>query len=114
MAKANRTEVLNAIDRASLMAREGKNNLIRMSFEQDKLSISSYAEMGDVLEEVNVSLTGDPLEIAFNAKYLSDVIRNVTDEELCMKFNSNVSPCVFCPTEGDQYLYLILPVRVFQ
>ena len=114
MAKANRTEVLNAIDRASLMAREGKNNLIRMSFEQDKLSISSYAEMGDVLEEVHVSLTGDPLEIAFNAKYLSDVIRNVTDEELCMKFNSNVSPCVFCPTEGDQYLYLILPVRVFQ
>ncbi len=114
MAKANRLEVQNAIDRASLMAREGKNNLIRMSFESQKLTISSNAELGDVLEEMNAALTGDPLEIAFNAKYISDVIRNITDDELCMKFNSNVSPCVFCPVEGDQFLYLILPVRVFQ
>ena len=57
---------------------------------------------------------GDPIEIAFNAKYITDVIRNVTDNELCMKFNTNVSPCVFTPVEGDGFLYLILPVRVFQ
>ena len=107
-------QVQNAIDRASLMAREGKNNLIRMSFSENGLSITSNAELGDVLEEMDATLTGDPIEIAFNAKYITDVIRNITDSDLCMKFNSNVSPCVVCPTEGDQYLYLILPVRVFQ
>ena len=47
------------------------------------------------------------------AKYITDVIRNITDDELCMRFNSNVSPCVVCPPDGDHYLYLILPVRVF-
>ena len=104
----------NAIDRASLMAREGKNNLIRMSFNKECLTITSNAELGDVLEEMDASLQGDPIEIAFNAKYITDVIRNITDSELCMKFNSNVSPCVVCPQDGDQYLYLILPVRVFQ
>ena len=113
-ARANRSDVQNAIDRASLMAREGKNNLIRMSLNEERLAITSNAEMGDVHEEMDVKLQGDPLEIAFNAKYITDVIRNVTDSELCMKFNSNVSPCIFCPADGDQYLYLILPVRVFQ
>jgi len=48
-----------------------------------------------------------------NARYLSDVIRNISEDELCMRFNSNVSPCVICPPEGDQYVYLVLPVRVF-
>ena len=67
-----------------------------------------------VLEEMEASLQGDPIEIAFNAKYITDVIRNINDSDLCMKFNSNVSPCVVVPQEGDQYLYLILPVRVFQ
>lgn len=114
MAKANRSDVQNAIDRASLMAREGKNNLVRLSFDHQRLAITSNAELGDVLEEMDATLSGDPLEIAFNAKYITDVIRNITDDELCMKFNSNVSPCVFAPVEGDQFLYLILPVRVFQ
>lgn len=113
-AKADRVQVQNAIDRASLMAREGKNNLIRMSFSQGSLCITSNAELGDVLEEMDASLQGDPIDIAFNAKYITDVIRNISDDELCMKFNSNVSPCVVSPQAGDQFLYLILPVRVFQ
>ncbi len=49
VAKADRVGVQNAIDRASLMAREGKNNLIRMAFSGSTLSITSNAELGDVL-----------------------------------------------------------------
>lgn len=113
-ARADRTSVQNAIDRASLMAREGKNNLIRLSFTEGNLAISSNAELGDVLEEMDAQLDGDPIEIAFNAKYITDVIRNINDNELFMQFNSNVSPCVVTPIEGEGFLYLILPVRVFQ
>ena len=113
-AKADRLSVQNAIDRASLMAREGKNNLIKMSFQPDVLRISSNAELGNVEEEMEASLIGDPIDIAFNARYIADIIRNVTEDDLCMKFNTNVSPCVVTPQNGDEYLYLILPVRVFQ
>ena len=113
-AKANKAGVQEAIERASLMAREGKNNLIKMSIRQDSLTISSNAELGDIVEEMDAALNGEDVDIAFNAKYIMDVIRNVDDEDLMMKFNSNVSPCVVVPREGDEYLYLILPVRVFQ
>ncbi|MBQ2642128.1 MAG: DNA polymerase III subunit beta [Clostridia bacterium] len=113
-ALVNRTEMQNAIDRASLMAREGKNNLIRMTFDQDTLTINSNAELGDVHEEMSALIQGSRIEIAFNAKYISDVMRSVQDDELCMCFNSSVSPCVVVPREGDAYLYLILPVRIFQ
>ena len=113
-AKANRASVQDAIDRASLMAREGKNNLVRMSFHGDTLKITSNAELGDVEEEMDASLNGEDIDIAFNARYITDVIRNVTDENLCMKFNSNISPCVVVPENGDDFIYLILPVRTFQ
>ena len=113
-ALADKSSVQDAIERASLMAREGKNNLIKMSFRDDILKISSNAELGDVEEEMEASLNGEPIDIAFNARYITDVIRNVPDDQLCMKFNSSVSPCVVVPQKGDDYLYLILPVRVFQ
>lgn len=112
-ARVSRHELQDAIDRASLMAREGKNNLVRLGFTEEKLTIASNAEMGDVYEEMGARLMGDPIEIAFNAKYLSDVIRNIAEDELCMKFNTAVSPCIFCPVKGDGFVYLLLPVRVF-
>ncbi len=111
--QANRNTLANAIERASLMAREGKNNLIRMHIDGDSLVITSNAELGDVEEDLNILLEGKSLDIAFNARYISDVIKNIGDDEISMRFNSNVSPCVICPPEGDQYIYLVLPVRVF-
>lgn len=114
LVKVSRVSLQDAIDRASLMAREGKNNLIRIHVSQGNMQISSNAEMGDAVEDIACELQGEPIEIAFNAKYISDVIRNITDDSMCMRFNSNVSPCVVCPPEGDDYLYLILPVRIFQ
>ena len=110
----DKASVLDAIERASLMAREGKNNLVKMSFRENSLKITSNAELGDVEEETEASLNGEVIDIAFNARYLIDVIRNVPDDSLCMKFNSSVSPCVVVPQNGSDYLYLILPVRVFQ
>lgn len=108
-----RDELLHAIDRASLMAKEGRNNLIRMRVRQDNLRITSMSELGDVLEEMDAHLEGEDIEIAFNARYILDVIRNVDDECCTLCMNTNVSPCVISPINGDDYLYLVLPVRVY-
>ena len=107
-----RAELMDAIDRASLMAREGKNNLIRMNAENDQLKITSMSEFGDVLEEMDIHLEGEAIDIAFNARYISDVIRNIDDECCMLSMNTNVSPCVISPVSGDDYLFLVLPVRV--
>ncbi|MDL2206230.1 DNA polymerase III subunit beta [Eubacteriales bacterium OttesenSCG-928-N13] len=106
-------DVLNmCVERASLMAREGKNNLIRMQIEDNSIIITANAESGDAYEEMEAEIEGEGLSIAFNVKYVSDVMKVVTDDEIYMCFNSGVSPCLIKPVEGDAFLYLVLPVRV--
>ena len=102
-----------ALDRASLMAREGKNNLVKLHIENGTLLITSNAELGDVREEIPIDFQGKDLDIAFNVRYITDTLRAIEDENIVLKFNSNVSPCVLCPTFGDKFIYLALPVRVF-
>ncbi|MBO4836700.1 MAG: DNA polymerase III subunit beta [Clostridia bacterium] len=109
-----RDDFISAIDRASLIAREGKTNLVRLSLTQNQMTITANADMGSVKEEIPVSYTDHEFKIAFNARYLYDVIRNVFTDEMCMRFNSNVSPCIIAPPEGDMFTYLVLPVRVME
>ena len=110
--KLRRDDFISAIERASLMAREGKNNLLRLALTDSEMTITANAERGTVLEKIPVSYSQEAFKIAFNARYLFDVIRNVDTEEMCMRFNSSVSPCTIAPVEGDQFIYLVLPVRV--
>ena len=110
--KLRREDFIGAIERASLMAREGKNNLLRLSLTDSEMTITANAERGTALEKIPVSYSEQEFRIAFNARYLFDVIRNVYTEEMCMRFNSSVSPCTIAPIEGDQFIYLVLPVRV--
>lgn len=110
--RVNREELLSCVERASLMAREGKNNLILMKIEEGVMVITANSESGDAYEEIAVTTEGQPLNIAFNVKYVSDVLRVLDDEEIYLRFISGVSPCLICPVEGDAFLYLVLPVRV--
>lgn len=110
--KLRRDDFIGAIERASLMAREGKNNLLRLAITGNEMTITANAERGAALERIPVDYTQDDFRIAFNARYLSDVIRNVDTDEICMRFNSEVSPCIIAPVSGNQYTYLVLPVRV--
>lgn len=111
--RLNRTELLNSIDRASLMAREDKSNLVKMEFARETLHISANSEMGRLNEEIQVALTGAEIKIAFNAKYFTDVLKALEDEELYLDMNNSISPCVVKPVQGDSFYYLILPMRIF-
>jgi len=108
----NRTELLNSIERASLLAKEGKNNLIKLSVFRDKIIITSRSEEGNVKEEVFIEKVGDDLDIGFNSKYILDVLKAVNEESIAMEFNTSVSPCLIKPLEGQAFEYLVLPVRI--
>ncbi len=110
--KADRLLLAFAIQRASLIAREGSNNLLRLKIEDQALTISANAEVGTAMEQIPIDFDGSPLSIAFNAAYLNDVIKNIETPDLSLRFNTNVSPCVVSPVNSNQYTYLILPVRV--
>ena len=99
------------IDRASLMAREGSNNLIMLRIAEGRMYIESQSQIGDVHEEMDVEQTGGDLNIAFNVKYLTDVVRSVDAEELEICLNNGVSPCIMTPRDDPNYIHLVLPVR---
>ncbi len=103
----------DAVERASLLAREGRNNLIKLNISEHILVISANGDRGNTTEEVELSnMEGKALTIAFNAKYLLDILHVVRDEYIYLDFISDRSPCVIKPVQGDAYLYIVLPVRV--
>ena len=99
------------LDRASLMAREGSNNLIMLRLTEGRMFIESQSQLGDVHEEMDVEQTGGDLNIAFNVKYLTDVVRSIDTEEIEFSLNTSVQPCVITPRGDMNYLHLVLPVR---
>jgi len=105
-------ELLTITDRAQLIAREG-NNSILMHFEGSTLTVSAESFVGRSEDTMEVSIVGDPIDIAFNPKYVINILRSVTDETVYLEFNSPNSPCVIRPVQGDAYLYLIVPMRVY-
>ena len=103
----------SSMERASLIAREGKNNLIRLNIQDQKMLITSNSEVGQVYEEVPILLEGEELEIAFNARYFMEMLKVIDDPEICLDFTTNVSPCVVRPINDHHYTHLLLPVRIY-
>ncbi len=106
----DRQELLLGTERTALMARVGKNNLIKMDFEGDKVILTSNAEdVGTARDMVPIQKTGDDIRIAFNSKFVIDVLRALKADKITMDFTNQVGPMTI---EGEGYTYLILPVRV--
>ncbi len=108
----NKEQLENALERASLLSRIDKNNLVKFDITDKVMVLSSKSELGDIKENITISLTGNDLTIAFNARYFSEALRVVNNEFLKLSFTSTVAPCIITPNEGDEFLYLILPVRI--
>jgi len=108
----SKDQLADALERASLLSRIDKNNLVKFDITDKVMMLSSRSELGDIKENITISLNGNDLTIAFNARYFSEALRVTNDEFLKLSFTSPVAPCVITPNEGDEFLYLILPVRI--
>lgn len=99
------------VDRAALIAREGNNNLLLLRIAGGELVIEAHSQIGDVHEELEVEQQGADLNIAFNVKYLTDVVRYIDAEQIEINLNSPITPCIITPVNDANYLHLVLPVR---
>ncbi len=108
----NKEQFEDALDRASLLSKIGQGNCVKFEVKEKNLCITSNSELGNVKENVPVNTSGKELLIAFNARYFIENLRANSDEFVKICFNSPASPCVIVPVEGDEFLYLILPVRM--
>ena len=89
-----------------------KNKLVKFTIKNDLLDITSTSEEGAVKVDIIMDKTGGDLEIGFNSNYMMDALKAIEDEQIKMRFNTAVTPCVIQPVEGDSYEYLVLPVRI--
>jgi len=110
--KVNTELLLNSVERAALISREGKNNPIKLIVNSDKLIITSNSEVGKVHEEIDIEIEGEDISIAFNSKYLLDVLKIIEDKYIYIDFMTSINPGLIRPEEDTNYKYLILPVRI--
>ena len=112
----NSKEFLQSIDRASLLAREGRNNVVKFStISENVVEISSFTpEIGKVVEELmSESITGEDLKISFSAKYMMDALKVLEGTEVRISFTGAMRPFVIHPMNDNSTLQLILPVRTY-
>lgn len=111
--KVSKKLLLESSERAALLAREGKNNLIKMEFNIDQLILTSNADIGDVFEVIPIENHGDPIKIAFNSKFFIDALKVIDREEMTIELTTAVGPAVLVPADdSESFTYLILPVRI--
>lgn len=112
----NGKTLLQAIDRASLVAREDRNNVVRFeTLEGNLVKISSNSpEIGKVEEQIPVeSLDGEDLIISFSAKYMMEALKAIDGQDVIIQFTGAMRPFILQSVHDDSILQLILPVRTY-
>ena len=64
-----------------------------------------------MVDEFDAKVEGDPVEIGFNNRYLLDALRNAHCEKVRLEISGALNPVKVLPVEGDDFIYLVLPVR---
>ncbi len=106
----NKKELLNCIDRATLLIKETEKKPIIINAEGDNFELKVNTSLGSMNENIDVIKEGDDIMVGFNPKFIMDVLRVVDDEEVFLYMTNPKAPC-FIRNIEETYVYLILPVN---
>jgi len=105
-----RDELLDVVRRVSVMAQ--RNSPLRLRFGDGELTISAQTQdVGEAHESLPAAFSGDTLEIGFNAEFLRDGVESIAGDQVKLKLISSLRPAVL-EGESDDFLYLIMPIRL--
>ena len=108
----NKKQLEYGLERASLLARFSENNLVKFDIKDKLFTLTSSSDIGNVTENITISLEGNDMVIACNARYVSDCLRNIEDEFVKINFTSSIYPFTISSPENGSYLFAIFPVRL--
>jgi DNA polymerase-3 subunit beta len=103
-------ELMNCLERASLLVKEGDKKPIIFRITDGRMEISIHSVLGSLNEEIEIDKKGKDLTIGFNPKFLIDVLRSIEDEEVQLYMMNPKAPCII-KNDMETYLYLILPIN---
>lgn len=108
--KINKKELLESIDRSTLLSREGDKKPIIVDVKDDCVELIMQSFIGTMDEFIDITeKEGGPLTIAFNPKYFIDALRAIDDEVITLYMINQKAPC-FIRDKEDTYTYFVLPV----
>lgn len=108
--KINKKELLECIDRATLLVKEGDKKPVIISITDGSMELKMNSTVGSMDEEIDIAKEGKDLMIGFNPKFLIDALRVIEDEEVDLYMVNPKAPC-FIRNAEESYIYLILPVN---
>ena len=112
----NKSSIQDSFERISLISASSvekeKKYPVKLNVDIGKVVISCTNQTGDAKEELFVSTEGKNLEAGFNPKYFLDSLKSIDDEEVYIEFGTSISPCLIKSTENNDYVYMILPIRL--
>ena len=105
-------ELLNAVKMTSFFAKNSANN-IRIKTEENSLVISSVAsETGDSQSKIQASIDGGEISIAFNARYVLDVLQVLGDQKIRFELNDSMSSGVIRGEKDSSFIYIVMPLNI--
>lgn len=110
--KIKTREVTTIIDRISLLINENIKNPIRCVITEDKIIFSCTTALGRATDECAIQLQGEGFEIGFNSRYLVEALKASETDEVVMNFNGPYAPMILKPEQGDEFMYMIMPMRL--
>ena len=112
----NKNNIQNSFERISLISASSvekeKKYPVKVNVDIGKVVISCTNQTGDAKEELFVSTEGKNLEAGFNPKYFLDCLKAIDDEDVYIEFGTSISPCLVKSTQNNDYVYMILPIRL--
>ena len=108
--KINKRELLDCIDRATLLVKEGDKKPIIITIQDGELELKINSVMGSMNENITITKEGKDIMIGFNPKFLIDALRVIDDEEITIYLLNAKAPC-FIKNDDESYIYLVLPVN---
>lgn len=106
----NKKKLLDSIDRATLLVKEGDKKPIIINITDDNMELKLNSTIGSMRELIDISKNGKDLMIGFNPKFLIDALRVIDGDEIDIYLVNPKAPC-FIKDSEDSYVYMILPVN---
>lgn len=106
----NKRELLDSIDRSTLLIRDGDKKPIVMEATDEGMELRMNSSLGSMKEEIAIEKEGKDIVIGFDPKFIMDALRVIEDENVTIYFLNPNAPC-FIKNDDESYIYLILPVK---
>ncbi|HPZ51381.1 MAG TPA: DNA polymerase III subunit beta [Clostridia bacterium] len=105
-------DFLHAIERSALVMQDSSKYPMVLTTDMDEIVISAKAERGHSEERLPAQVNGSSLTIGFNTSNFIDCLKVIDDETISLHFTTSLGPCIVRGEEYDDYVFLVMPVRL--